>query len=254
MTVDHRLHYLESVRAAIATTLLPLQYVVDLPVSFGRWTGETLVSHSTLREQNRRMHDERLILEARLQKYASLQIENQRLRELLNSAQKIEERVVIAELLTVDLDPYKHHVTLNRGTLHEIEAGQPILDAHGVMGQVIHTAPFSSTAILITDPSHALPVQVNRNGLRAIILGTGIVGRLELQHLPNNADIEVGDLLVTSGLGGRFPAGYPVATVSEVHLDPGQPFAEIVATPAAHINSSRELLLVWPATPSEAIP
>ncbi|OOZ39931.1 rod shape-determining protein MreC [Solemya pervernicosa gill symbiont] len=247
MTVDHRLSYLESARAGVATLLLPIQYVIELPVSAGRWVSDALSNRAMLLVENSELRDKQLLQAAKLQKLAALESENRRLRKLLNSAREIGDNVLIAELLGVDLDPYKHQVTLNKGSMHNVHVGQPILDAEGVMGQVIHVSPFSANAILITDPSHALPVQINRNGLRSLIMGTGIVGRLELQHLPNNADIRVGDLLVTSGLGGRFPAGYPVARVTEVRLDPGQPFADITAEPAAQINSSRELLLVWPA-------
>ncbi len=124
--------------------------------------------------------------------------------------------------------------------------GQPLIDAHGVMGQVIHVSPFSSSALLITDPSHALPVQLNRNGLRSVAVGTGASNTLELTHLPNNADVVVGDIVVTSGLGGRFPSGYPVGTVISVETDTGQPFAKVAVEPAAQLERNREVLLVWP--------
>ena len=132
-----------------------------------------------------------------------------------------------------------------KGSLSGIFPGQPVLDAHAVMGQVTHVTPMTSTVLLITDASHALPVQVDRNGLRTIAFGTGRIHELELPHLPNNADIREGDQLVTSGLGGRFPPGYPVARVSRIEHRPGEPFASIVATPSAHLERSREVLLVW---------
>jgi len=152
--------------------------------------------------------------------------------------------MLIAETITVDLDPYKRQIVINKGLLSGIYAGQPILDAYGIMGQIIHPGIPSSTAILITDPSHAIPVQNNRNGLRTILYGTGSANFLEIQNLPNNADIKEGDLLITSGLGGRFPEGYPVAVVTEIKRDPGQPFAQIIAEASAHLEQSREVLLV----------
>jgi len=183
---------------------------------------------------------------AQMQKLAALEIENIRLRELLDSSFEIGEKVLIAELMSVNLDPYKHQVVINKGELHDAYPGQPLVDADGVMGQIVHAGPYTSTAILITDTSHAIPVQVNRNGLRSIALGSGAINRLELPYIPNSADIQPGDLLITSGLGGRFPSGYPVATVVTVDHDPGNAFTRVIATPLAHLNSRREVLLVWP--------
>jgi rod shape-determining protein MreC len=151
---------------------------------------------------------------------------------------------LISETIAVDLDPYKRQIVINKGLRNGVYSGQPILDAHGVMGQIIHPGIPSSTAILITDPSHAIPVQVNRNGLRTVLYGTGSANYLEVQNLPNNADIEIGDLLITSGLGGRFPEGYPVAEVVDIKRDPGQPFAQIIAEASARLEQSREVLLV----------
>jgi len=154
--------------------------------------------------------------------------------------------VLIAELLAVDMQPFRHQVTINKGKREGAFDGQPIVDANGIMGQIIHVGPFSSIVLLITDPTHALPVQINRNGLRAIAVGTGQNSSLQLEHLPNNADIRQGDLIVSSGLGSRFPSGYPVGTVSKISLDPAEPFAKVVVTPSARLEQSREVLMVWP--------
>jgi rod shape-determining protein MreC len=181
-----------------------------------------------------------------LLKLAALEEENIRLRELLDSSFEVGEKRLIAELMSVNLDPYKHQIKINKGELDDIYPGQPLLDAKGVMGQIVHAGPYTSTAVLITDPSHAIPVQVNRNGLRSIALGSGTINRLDLPYIPNNADIQPGDLLITSGLGGHFPPGYPVAIVDAVQHDPGRTFSQVVATPLAHLNRSREVLLVWP--------
>jgi len=245
MTVDHRLHALEPVRAAVSTAVLPLQYLVDMPRAVGSWLGTSFAGRGELIKENARLRQTELKNAVRLQRLDALEAENKRLRILLKSSDKVGERVVVAELLSVDLDPYKHQVLLNKGSVNGAYVGQPILDAHGVMGQLIHVGPVSASAILITDPNHALPVQINRNGLRAIAVGTGSLNRLDVQYLPNNADVQAGDLLVTSGLGGRFPPGYPVAVIKSVAQDPGRGFLKINATPTAELDRSREVLLVW---------
>ncbi len=244
--MDHRQHHLESIRGGISLVLSPLNYLVNLPVRIGNWASETLATREQLQEENTRLRSERLTLNARLQRMASLEEENARLRALLKSAPKVAERLLIAELLSVDFDPFTRQVMLNKGSVAGLYEGQPLLDAHGIMGQLVHLAPFTATAMLITDPSHAIPVQFNRTGLRAVALGTGSAEFMEIPHIPNNANIQVGDLLVTSGLGGRFPAGYPVAEVVRFEPDPTQPYAEVLAAPSAHLERSREVLLVWP--------
>lgn len=249
MTLDHRQHALEGIRSTLSMVVYPMQYVVNLPFEASEWASEALSSHSTLLEENRELKAKQLKLEFKLQKFAALETENKRLRALLQSASRRWERVLIAELLSVDFDPFKHQLLLNKGAHDGIEEGQPLLDAHGIMGQVIHVSPINSTAILITDPSHAIPVQVNRNGLRTLAVGTGEDNTLDVPHLPNNADIKVGDLLVTSGLGLRFPAGYPVARVESIKRDPQLPYARITAIPTAQLDRAREVLLVWPEIP-----
>jgi len=251
MTLDHRQHTLEGIRSTLSVVVYPMQYLVNMPFSLADWTSESLSSHNTLLQENRELRDKQLQLEFKLQKMASLETENQRLRGLLQSSSRKWERVLIAELVSVDFDPFKHQVLLNKGSNDGVFVGHPLLDAHGVMGQVNHVSPFTSTAILITDPNHAIPVQVNRNGLRTIALGSGETDRLDIPHIPNNADIQEGDLLVTSGLGLRFPPGYPVATVSSVVRDPTEPFAQITAVPLAHLDRAREVLLVWPGEKEE---
>jgi rod shape-determining protein MreC len=149
----------------------------------------------------------------------------------------------------VEQDPFRQVVLIDKGSSSGLYKGQPVLDADAVVGQVTHTNPYTANVLLITDATHALPVQVQRNGLRTIALGTGLINRLELPHLPNNADIRVGDLLTTSGLGGRFPPGYPVARVVEVRHEPGRPFAWIIAETSAQLDRLREVLLVWTLKP-----
>jgi len=252
MTLDHRQHHLGAVRAVLDLAVAPLQHLVSLPAAAGRSLDEALASRQRLLEENAELRARALLLEARLQKLAALEAENRRLRELLDASFKVGERVLIAELLAVDLEPFSQQVVLDKGGLRGVYVGQPLLDAHGVLGQVVAVSPLTSRAMLVTDPSHAVPVRVNRNGLRAVAVGTGSPDRLEVPHLPNNADVRPGDLLVTSGLGGRFPAGYPVATVERVERDPARPFARVLARPTAHVERSQEVLLVWPARPLAA--
>ena len=246
MTVDHRYSHLESLRSALSVLVYPMQYVVNLPIRFARWTSESLDTRASLIEDNQRLRNEQLLLSSRLQKYEILEMENRRLRKLLESSFKLSERVLIAELLDVDLQPFRHTVLINKGEREGVYDGQPIVDADGIMGQIVHVGPFSSTVLLITDPSHAIPVQINRNGLRGIAVGTGQSHILQLEYLPNNADIQKGDLIVSSGLGSRFPAGYPVGVVTEIRLDPAASFAKVMVQPSAKLEQSREVLLIWP--------
>jgi len=247
MTVDHRQHRLEQVRGALSVLIYPLQYAVNLPVDLIAWVNESLQTRAQLQEEIAAQRAELQTLRAQAQKYAALEAETIRLRELLDSSFRLGDQVLVAELLAVDLDPYRHQVLIDKGTQSDVYQGQPVVDALGVTGQVIHTGPLSSTVMLLTDPAHAIPVQVNRNGLRAIATGTGSTERLTLPFLPNNADIKPGDLLISSGLGRRFPRGYPVAEVTVVTQNPGAPFATVEAKPTARIDRSREVLLVWPA-------
>lgn len=247
MTLDHRYQNLDTVRSTLSLVLEPIRHVIDLPFLLVDDIGTNLSSRTSLLDENRELHTQNLLLKTRLQKYAALEAENMRLRELLDSSFKVGDKVLIAELLRVDLEPFTRRIVINKGSHDDLYPGQPLLDADGVIGQILHVSQFSSTAMLIIDPSHALPVQLNRTGLRAIAIGTGQPGQLELLHVPSNIELEIGDLLVTSGLGGRFPAGYPVAKVTEVNVEPGKPYLRVIAAPTASLQQSREVLVVWPA-------
>jgi len=248
MALDHRQNHLEGIRSGLSLLIYPLQYVVNLPVAASYWVNDSFSSRETLLEENNRLKLQQTLFKARLQKLQSLKAENQRLRELLHSSKKISERVLIGELLAVSLEPFTRQIVINKGSRNKVYLGQPLMDAEGAMGQIVHLGPFSSTAMLITDANHAIPVQVNRNGLRAIALGTGAPDKLDIPYLPISADIIEGDLLTTSGLGGRFPVGYPVAMVTRIVKDPTLPYAIISAMPSARLEQAREVLLIWPAT------
>lgn len=246
MVADHRGQYLDQVRSALFTAITPLQIAADVPASGLAWATEQLTLNRQLQQRVDQLERANLRLSARQQKFETLLAENERLRELLDAAAKRDERVLVAELLAVDLDPFRQQVVVNEGSRNGVYRGQPVIDADGVMGQVVQVGPFTANVLLISDRDHALPVQINRTGLRTIAAGRGESDRISLLYIPNSADVRVGDLLVTSGLGGRFPANYPVARIREVNRRPGQAFAEVSAEPLAELDRSREVLLVWP--------
>lgn len=249
MVLDHRYNHLESLRSGLSVLLFPVQYLASLPLLLSESASDAINSRSELEAERDRLHAENLLLRARQQKFEALEAENMRLRGLLDSSFKVGDRVLIAELVAVEQDPFRQQVLINKGKTSGLFVGQPVVDANAVVGQVTHINPFSASVLLITDAAHALPVQVSRNGLRTIALGTGLINRLELPHLPNNADIKIGDLLTTSGMGGSFPPGYPVAEVIDVRREPGQPFASVIAQTTAHLDRIREVLLVWTLDP-----
>jgi len=246
MMVDHKHGHLKSVRSVISTIVYPLQYVVSLPVDLTRNLSESLTTRKRLLEENENLRQEQLLLNSRLQRFTVLQEENRRLRALLESSIELHERVLVAELVEVELQPFRQQILINKGQMQGVYDGQPVVDSGGIMGQVIHVGAFSSTVLLITDPTHSIPVQINRNGLRSIAVGTGQNNVLLLEHIPANADVQEGDLIVSSGLGRRFPRGYPVGTVSSVSHAPGEPFSNVNILPGAKLGQSREVLLVWP--------
>ncbi len=244
MLIDHNRNDLDGLRSGLMVLTYPLQVIVSLPSRFVDWTASNTVSRADLERENNSLRIERLRTLAELQRFNDLEAENARLRSMLNATRRVRDEFSMAEIMAVDANPYRHTVVINKGTRRGVYQGQALVDAAGVLGQVDEPGPFSSSAILISDPDHALPVEIVRNGLRTIAEGTGDYDRLVLRYLPNNADVEIGDELVTSGLGGAFPNGYPVATVSAIELRPGQPFALIEATPAAELNQVREVVLI----------
>ena len=246
MYVDHRDNHLDTARKAIGATVYPLRVVVDAPIRFWGWLGDSTTSRNDLNLELDRLKAERLLTHARLQKLNALEAENNRLRALLDARLQVRDRVRVAEIMSVDANPFDHSLVINIGTQDGVYDGQALVDADGVVGQVIEAGFMTSQAMLISDTDHALPVEVNRNGLRTIVVGTGKIDQLELPFVVNNADIRVGDLLVTSGFGGAFPAGYPVAIVESVTRIPQDPYADVTATPAASLGQVREIMLVFP--------
>ena len=255
MVVDHRQNHLDAMRKAIGAAVYPIQLVVDAPFRLWEWIAEGTTTRNDLQLELSRLHTERMLTNARLQRLSALEAENARLRDLLEARSKFRDEIRVVEIMAVDANPYRHNIVIGIGERDNVYDGQAIINAVGVVGQVIETGVTTSQAILISDPSHALPVEVNRNGLRTIAKGTGDFNRLDLPFLPNNADIRAGDLLVTSGLGGAFPAGYPVAVVVTVNRIPQEPFADVTATPSAALDQVHEVMLIWSpsATADDAV-
>lgn len=248
LVADQRTSYLEAIRSNLLAVVYPIHVLVDSPIRAGNWVAGSLASRSALLQENEKLRRGHLLARARLAKFSELEAENKRLRNLLESSAKVADRVLVAELMAVDLDPFSRRILVNKGLTDGVLAGQSIIDSNGIMGQIVTAGPVSSNALLITDPNHALPVQINRNGLRSVAVGTGSLNLLELTHIPNNADVRVGDLVLTSGLGGRFPSGYPVGHVVSVERDLGQPFSKVFVKPSAALERNREVLLVWPSS------
>ncbi len=247
MYVDNRDNYLDAARKAIGAAVYPMRIVVDAPSRFWSWIGDSTTSRNDLELELGRLQVERLLTNARLQRLNALEAENTRLRALLDARVQMPDQIRVAEIMSVDANPFSHSLVIDVGSRDGVFDGQALVDVEGVVGQVIRTGLLTSQAMLISDTDHALPVEVNRNGLRTIAVGTGQIGSLDLPFVVNNADIRAGDLLVTSGLGGAFPAGYPVAVVASVTRIPQEPFADVTATPTAALGQVREVMLIWSA-------
>lgn len=247
IVADARFEKLAAVRSTLATGLTPVYWLSNAPTQFSDWVASLFVSKDDLKRDNEELRARLMILERRALKYAALASENNELRRLMNSAEVLDDRVIVSEVVSVSPDPFAHEIVINKGRSDGVHEGQAILDAGGLMGQVSHVSQLTARVLLVSDSSHAVPVEVVRNGLRAILLGNGKANSLELVHVPDTADIVEGDLLVSSGLGGRFPRGYPVAEVSRISKEPGEPFITIEAQPTAELNQSRLLLVVFQA-------
>ncbi len=253
IAADVRFNSLGATRSVLDNLATPLFWLADVPTRISMWGNDNLRSRQELQEDNERLRREALILHGRSQQMASLRAENVRLRALLNSSVLVEDDVLVAELIGIAPDPARHQLILNKGGNDGVYKGQPLVDALGLLGQVTQVSDTRSRVLLITDTTHSIPVQVNRNGVRGIAEGVGLLTELELRHVAATTDIEPGDILVTSGLGGRFPVGYPVAEVVEVVRDPGKAFARVRARPSAQLDRSRHVLLVF-TQPTENAP
>jgi rod shape-determining protein MreC len=245
MFLDKRQGWMEQVRYALQAATYPMQLAVSSPSTAWGWMRESARTRDALRVENTELRTRMRDLELRTMRYDSLARENAKLRGLSTALPPVAEKWLVAEIVHAELDSLRPRVLINRGANNGVFKAQAVLDDEGIVGQTTHVGPWSAEVILITDPEHAIPVQIERTGARTIAVGTGNEGELALPYLTGNADVQAGDMLVTSGLGGVFPQGYPVAKVLEVRRGAVQPLAQVRAAPLAHINRDREVMLVW---------
>ena len=246
MVTDHKSSYLKSFREYLSFAVSPLQYAVDLPFEAKDWLQANVTSYQALLKENTHLKAQQLLLKAQVQKFIALEKENLQLRALLQSSPPETEKLLVAKLLSVVTDPDVRRVVLSEGKSNGVYVGQTVLDAHGVFGQIVEIGPKTSHVLLLTDPRSAIPVFNDRTGERMIAVGMGSPDTLALRHVPKTTSISIGDVLLTSGLGQHFPAGYPVGTVIDIKQDPGDTFAVIKLKPSAQFSRSRLVLLVWP--------
>jgi rod shape-determining protein MreC len=242
---DKRYDHLGDMRRFLSVVAYPVQIAVSSPFQGWDWFRESVSSRETLRADKAKLEAELRLANFRLQRYEALEAESQRLRALRENTAGVANRFIIGNIMDLDIDAFRQRVLVDKGARDGVFAGQAVLDSGGVFGQVARVGELTSEVILVSDGTHAIPVQVNRNGLRTIAVGTGDMSKLKLPYLSTSADVVAGDLLVTSGLGGGFPAGYPVGTITEVKRDPAQSLAEVGVRPAATLDRSREVMFVW---------
>jgi rod shape-determining protein MreC len=246
MVLDQQGIGVQQIRSALSMPLSMLEYGVSYPVQLIDKLGSTISTHDALVKESIDLKTEQLLLKAQVQRLLAIESENNQLKALLRSSAQVRGKVLIAQLLAVDSDPFVNQVILDKGLYDGVFIGQPVLDANGVMGKVIQIGPITSRVLLINDSHSGVPIQTTRNGIRAIAVGDSYSGKLRLVNVPQTVDIKEGDMLVTSGLGENYPAGYPVGQVINVVKDPGMQFATIDVQPSAHADRSRQVLLVWP--------
>lgn len=244
MAGDIRYSQLTYLRQYLGFAIAPVIWISSIPSRIEEWSDSTLIPRNQLQRDNETLKIQLLVLQRKTQELAVVQAENRRLRELVNASERVDEDILAAQLIGLDSDAFTHQVIINKGEDEGVFVGQPVLDAKGLMGQIVKVDKMTSRALLVADANHAVPVQVNRNGVRAIAVGNGSLTAMELMFVPDTADIILGDLLVTSGLGNKFPEGYPVATVERIEHDPGEHFAKVIVKPLAELNRSRHVLLV----------
>jgi len=252
MMLDHRGSYLDTVRQWLGVAASPVYAVVQTPGQAWGWLSGSFADRNRLKSENGELTEQLRDAQVKLLQLDSLREENVRLRAVREASAGVGGRTMIAEIMRVDVDPFRHRVRINKGTDDGVFKTQPVLDAFGIVGQVVQVDKYSSTIILISDSGHAIPVQVNRNGIRSIAVGAGDLSKLNLPYLTVESDVKIGDLLVSSGLDGIFPAGYPVARVSKVERNSADTFALVEARPLAQLDRDREVLLLWAEMPAPA--
>jgi len=252
MYVDQRAHWSERLRYGLQGAAYPVQVAVNSPAAAWHWLTGSLATRHSLQAENEQLHTQVQTLEIALLRQHALEQENMQLRELRTALPPLVKRWLVAEVIGVESGLLRQRLIINKGLNDGVHVNQPVVDGAGVLGQVAHVGPWSSEVILITDPEHALPVQITRTGLRTIAVGSGNADELLLSYLAANSDVKSGDELVSSGLGGVFPAGYPVGHITGVRREANQLLAQVRAAPQAGIDRAREVMLVEfnPASPA----
>lgn len=249
MVYDHQSGGLKRLHSALATLVYPVQAAVNVPHSLLLWAEDTLTTHVNLVKENHELRKQLEIAQVQLLQFAAVEQENNLLRNLMQAKARVPGRISAAEILAADLDPFRHLVIIDKGSSDGVYPGQTVLDANGIVGQVERADPFEAEVTLISDPSQAIQVEVNRTGLRTLAVGGADLERLSVPYLTNDSDIKLGDLMVTSGLGGSYPAGYPVGTVVKFERHPTEPFATVTLRTAADLSHGNQVLLYWPPSP-----
>ncbi len=242
-----------TLRALLNSLVTPIYYLASLPEDMLNWTVDEFASREALQSENQMLKRQQLMQAEKLQRFTFLEQENKKLRALLDSPVRQQGKKMIAEVMAIDSHPFRDVVVLNRGAVDGVFEGQPVLDEFGVVGQVTSVATTSSRVILISDSTHAIPVRIERNGVRALIEGTGRINSLKANNVPHSIDMQEGDIMVTSGLGGVFPEGYPVAKITKVEHDLSLPFSQITAEPVAQLDRVSRVVLLWFEKPSATI-
>jgi rod shape-determining protein MreC len=245
--VDHKLDGFKSTRVYLNSLMSPLQYLANLPGLMLSESAQRLTSQEDLLAENQKLNNQLLLMSEKLQQFNVLAKENNQLRELLQAPVRTEARKMVAELMAVDKNPYSQQVVINKGAIDGVYLSQPVIDNEGIVGQVMEVGSTNSRVLLIADVTHAIPVRSLRNDIRFIATGSGTLNELYLEHVPHSVDIQVGDTLISSGLGNVFPEGYPVAEVTRVIRDESRPFARVIVSPLANLDRLRHLLLLWNA-------
>jgi len=247
MLMDSKLDSFAPARLALSSIVAPLRYIANFPKMAIEFIGEQLTTRSTLQNSNKKLLSQNRQLKIELLQFDELKKENGRLRALLGSKVRQDAKKMVTEIISMVADPFSLQVVIDKGAIDGVFEGQPVINELGIVGQVVLVDPTSSRVILIVDHSHAIPVRVARNDILAIAEGTGDLQELVLANIPRSTDIKLGDLLLSSGLGQRFPEGYPVARITKFHYEEGNPYAEVVASPVVELDKIRHLLLLWPA-------
>ncbi|MDT0595643.1 rod shape-determining protein MreC [Glaciecola petra] len=246
MVMDAKVESVSTARTYLTSLVSPLQYVADMPGAILDWSASRFTSRQTLLVENERLTNKITLMNEKLQRFTVLKQENENLRRLLDAPVQSGMHRMIAELMAVDNNPYSHQIVINKGAIHDVYEGQPVLDDTGIVGQIVEVGTTNSRVLLISDITHAIPVRISRNNVSVIAGGAGVVTELSLEHVAHSADLQEGDLLVSSGLGKVFPEGYPVGVIESIVRDESKPFSKVTAQTSAQLDRIKYLLLLWP--------